>query len=337
MATEGLAFVLNRSPAAANELAEFCEVGCPNLARPSMWKTQAAVEDLGTPDLAGLDATGTTSVLIEAKFWAPLTDHQPVGYLRQLPADQSALLLFVAPSRRQDSLWNELMQRIRTMTGAAAAETTEGPYRVARIEQQHSLALCSWQQLLEPMAQAVVASADVDSSCDLKQLRGLCEAMDTAEFWPLSAGELDAPVGSRIRQYINIVRSAAADLKASGVASSRAADGTQLHNSYGRTWTGTYLNVAGYTCLLKFSTACWEEFGRTPIWLQVGLKGWPSPPRIEVALGSLLLAGQLVEMRDNWVDVSMTLPIGAERKEVVAAIVERVTVVRDLLAKVPGL
>ena len=48
------------------------------------------------PDLVGLDRTmGKECVLIEAKFWAGLTDRQPKAYLDRL--DPGKALLFVAP------------------------------------------------------------------------------------------------------------------------------------------------------------------------------------------------------------------------------------------------
>jgi hypothetical protein len=52
--------------------------------------------------------------MIEAKFWAGLTDRQRVHYLRRLEHNR-ALLLFVAPAQRLESLWPELERRV---TGA---------------------------------------------------------------------------------------------------------------------------------------------------------------------------------------------------------------------------
>jgi hypothetical protein len=50
--------------------------------------TQSSGDDGAIPDLAGLGSDGSTPLLIEAKFWAGLTNHQPVSYLRRLPVDQ---------------------------------------------------------------------------------------------------------------------------------------------------------------------------------------------------------------------------------------------------------
>lgn len=44
-------------------------------------------------------------LLVELKFWAGLTDNQPVAYLKKLPTDCHSALLEVAPARRIESLW----------------------------------------------------------------------------------------------------------------------------------------------------------------------------------------------------------------------------------------
>jgi hypothetical protein len=40
---------------------------------------------------------GSTPLLVEAKFWAGLTGHQPVSYWQRLPVEQPAMLLFLVP------------------------------------------------------------------------------------------------------------------------------------------------------------------------------------------------------------------------------------------------
>ena len=68
----------------------------------------------GIPDLTIRDAGGVVRVLVENKFWAGLTEMQPVGYLDQLPPDVSAALLFVVPHTRLHSVWGELKERCAT-------------------------------------------------------------------------------------------------------------------------------------------------------------------------------------------------------------------------------
>jgi hypothetical protein len=53
-------------------------------------------------------------LLIEAKFWAGLTENQPVTYLRSsLDSGQPGCLLFVMPAARLETVWPELVRRTR--------------------------------------------------------------------------------------------------------------------------------------------------------------------------------------------------------------------------------
>ena len=51
-------------------------------------------------------------MLIEAKFWAGLTDNQPIAYLERLPSNTPSALLFIAPTARLEILWNELRRTV---------------------------------------------------------------------------------------------------------------------------------------------------------------------------------------------------------------------------------
>ena len=71
---------------------------------------------MGTrPDLAGYDESGREHVLIEAKFTAGLTPHQPCKYLKRLRQKrQPSVVLFVAPAERREKLWKECCTRCTT-------------------------------------------------------------------------------------------------------------------------------------------------------------------------------------------------------------------------------
>ena len=62
------------------------------------------------PDLVGRTEHGEELLLIEAKFWAGLTEHQPITYLQRLPP--GGALLFVVPEARLPSIWNELLSAL---------------------------------------------------------------------------------------------------------------------------------------------------------------------------------------------------------------------------------
>jgi hypothetical protein len=108
LATEALAFIVNRSATMREELRNlFGRTGIelPQLAR---FRSQAGDDQGNIPDLMGLDTTGAERLFIENKFWAGLTENQLAGYLERLPAKESGLLVFIVPSRRFAIVWTEL-------------------------------------------------------------------------------------------------------------------------------------------------------------------------------------------------------------------------------------
>ncbi len=62
------------------------------------------------PDLTITDQDGQIRVLVENKFWAGLTDSQPIKYLERLPEDLHSALLFIVPKARMTTVWYELIK-----------------------------------------------------------------------------------------------------------------------------------------------------------------------------------------------------------------------------------
>ena len=51
-------------------------------------KTQTTWQDGAIPDLVGFDNEGRYVLIVESKFWAPLTPNQPTTYIERLPFEQ---------------------------------------------------------------------------------------------------------------------------------------------------------------------------------------------------------------------------------------------------------
>jgi hypothetical protein len=333
LATEALAYVLGESPSAGSALQQFASIAQPGIERPKIWRTQLPADDDSTPDLVGTDQSGAPVIILEAKFWAALTRHQPVSYLKQLPSDRSGLVLVVAPAVRLDSLWNELLQRTRDSFTTGNVVHTAAEYRHVALQGGHALGLCSWRTLLDHVAVALTSSGDVAAGADLAQLSAMCEVMDTTAFLPLHPEELSGATGARILHYIDLVKAAANDLKDRVDVSGMDQKGKHHGFSYGEDWSGSYLNLAGWGCMLRFSAGAWCRSGLSPIWLQVGYDGQPTVAKIEAALKPLAVRpGKIVPVaKKGFVDVAIELPVGTERHQVVASIVRQVTEVQHLI------
>ncbi len=113
VATEALNYILNHSSVAQRAFLQFVAQANVELPDTLLFRTQAVGDDDAIPDLVGTDSEARQVFLIEAKFWAGLTDNQPVTYLKRLPSQADGLLLFIAPALRFDTLWTELLRRCK--------------------------------------------------------------------------------------------------------------------------------------------------------------------------------------------------------------------------------
>lgn len=111
LATEGLCFLLKRSPAARKMLRDIVAGRGVDGPEGLLYETQATDKQDGSrPDVVGYDDQGHPRVVLEAKFWGGLTAHQPVTYLGRLPMQGGALLL-VLPAAGMEVVWAELLRR----------------------------------------------------------------------------------------------------------------------------------------------------------------------------------------------------------------------------------
>ena len=187
VAVEALGYILNKSPAALVALNRLVQAGNAHMAEVEMVRTQSVqADDQGQmrPDLVGFDKSPTKRVLIEAKFWAGLTDHQPKGYLEQLPQDGPAVLLFVAPGARLETLWRTLRTRLGDQLGRDEGDMPV--FSAGLIGSEKRLMLVSWQHLLESIAMTVGAAGERDVQGDVQQLLGLTQRMDDQAFLPIT-------------------------------------------------------------------------------------------------------------------------------------------------------
>ena len=187
LAVDALGHILSGSKAARLALSKMIEAGGAVVGEIAQVRTQAAGKEGERPDLAGFDRDGRERVLIEAKFWAGLTDNQPVAYLERLPANTPSALLFVAPAARLETLWNELRRTVaKSQSGLTLAKGSEATaLRSAPAGGKRHLLLTSWQAMLGRMATEAAAASESDTEKDIGQLRGLAAQQDDEAFLPL--------------------------------------------------------------------------------------------------------------------------------------------------------
>ena len=207
VAVEALGFILSRSDAARRALRDLLKVEGLDVGELTDAGTQVGDETLARPDLAIYDRERKERVLIEAKFWAGLTENQPIAYLVRLPLDERpAVLLFVAPEARIETLWPELRRVIEHPFGWQPVDVSnDTEIKCALVDEgTRFLVLVSWRALLDRMLSFAMSSGD-SIKADIRQLHTLCEQQDQEAFLPLKPHELAPEIPRRMLQFNRLV------------------------------------------------------------------------------------------------------------------------------------
>lgn len=337
--TEGLGFVLRGSLVVRTALRDqlVAAIGTP-LADDLVWENQAVDEEQTIPDLVASSADRKEVVLLEAKFWAGLTDNQPVAYLRRLGCgkqgcEKAGLLVFIAPALRIATLWPELRQRCKDAKLHIGEDVWPAGHRdfvMAPVDGDCQMALASWDWLLSGLRRAAEA-ADYEAAADLRQLEGVARRMDKAGFLPLRGEELGELAGHRIVQFCKLVDDATQVLRDKW----KLVFTTNLKATAGPGWYGRYLTMKGQGCRLCFNADLWSQHGRSPIWFEVYGVGWKPSRETWDALSSLKAEDPpRLYASEEAPAVPLILPTGVERKAVLEGIVQQVRGLHDLISAV---
>ena len=186
-----LGHLLNGSEASREALQNFMLTLGADIGRISRVSTEyTGRRPGGTPDLVGENSAGEERLLVEAKFDAPLTQNQPVEYLHRLQPGRPSVLLFLSPSWRLNSLWEELRQRVKAdnCLEGLKNEHKEPEILWGDVGENRKLILTSWRFLLDNIA-AQASSTAAQTINDVHQIQGLVERRS---FESLRRGELPA-------------------------------------------------------------------------------------------------------------------------------------------------
>lgn len=287
LATHSLAYILNKSEAAKAALGEVLRTGGADVGPIERAVAEVAGENEERVDLVAYNKLGEERVLIEAKFWAGLTENQPGTYLDRLPKDdRTAVLLFIAPELRLPTLWGHVLQRAKD-TGArwetiadpgklgAAVVLGRGAKEQPFVRGNRWLMLTSWRALLGAMASRADIEGDGLAGEDIRQLNALCERQDTEAFLPIGKDEFGPDVPRRLRDLRRLVDDAVARARKIGCANTEGLRVTPRATGYGTyvrlgseakdVWAGAWFGVSYERWLSEESRPLWIEFGNRPM------------------------------------------------------------------------
>ena len=297
IATEALRHIFDHSDACVDALNGVIQSGIQGVNAVTTVKTQVIHTDGTRPDLVGFDETRMERVLIEVKFWAELTRNQPNGYINRLPDDGPALVMFLAPEDRIQSLWPQLQGRISQQFGPLVE--TESERRCVRVgDTQKHLMIVSWGGLLDSMA--------ADGA--LKPIR--------------RGEEFGADSERRQRDYKRLVDASTERGIEQEWASRKGLRATPRGYGYGR-----YVSLRGTVVWFGINIEQFEGSGETPLWVDLCVE-WNEhlrdmPPEARDALG----------MQDSqWAPVALRRDV--EYLEILEGVVDSLKQIADVLHRV---
>ena len=275
VATEALRYILQQSEAARKALESMMVNAGVEVDSLSRFQTEAIGEEGERVDLVCYDEAGAERVLIEAKFWAGLTDNQPNTYLARLPENTHSALMFVAPAQRIETLWPELCRRAEEqheLTVEPDASTSVELRRASVGSHGHKMLVTSWRVVLEQMDSRASLAGDRTAVKDIEQLLGLTERMDSDAFLPLHSDELGQDFPRRMLNMVRLVDDATQRAVANDWADINGLRVAPQWYGFGR-----YLRLNGVVAWLGIDFRCWSGQGESPIWLHSQDGRWSDP------------------------------------------------------------
>ena len=329
VATTALAFMLDTSEATRAGMMKLLRGVVPQL--PRLWFRTQQTEGDNRPDMWGNDDAGLPHVFVENKFWAGLTDNQPVSYLRILAKHPYAtVLLMVAPKARELMLARELKLRMEeagisaTEQGATAGTVMSFTTNIGPI-----LALTSWDNLFSFLE--LELADDPAARNDLLQLRALCDAVDNEAFAPISAEQLsDLRAPGFVLQLGSLVQEAVAFSVKAGILDCRRLNPQADFNRTGRyAYLGQDRQVGIW---LGIHFRLWKAHGGTPLWVVIS--------------GDFGRASEVLPLLEPWAEktrvvsvrdeddfaLAVDIKVGEDKETVIKAIAVRLKQIADVVS-----
>ena len=329
VATDALAYIIEYSSEARNGIMKLLRGVVPEM--PELrFQTQLS-EGSDRPDMWGYN-NNEPRVFMENKFWASLTDNQPVSYLKRLAGyTQPALLLVVAPEAREQTLWRALSRRLKD-AGISVQERGDVPDIVhsALTVEGPVLALTSWTRLISALEREI--SDDQRARSDLFQLRALCKAADTDV--PISSADVtDQRTPALILQLSSIVQAAVNLAENRGTLFKGRLRPQADWERIGR--YAAFSNEQGVGVWLGIHFGLWKSYGETPLWAVFPPSNWGRAREVRAWLEPWAAEKGIRVNRqdDDSFVVALDLAFGQERDQVVSGIVERLGEIASVISR----
>ncbi len=259
-ATQALTYILNRDNDIAKAFIGMLGGGPMEF---ELGHIQAEVSSEGSrPDLTIHDTDGHVRIFVENKFWAPLTEAQPVSYLDSLPENPESALVFVVPEKRVATVWQILKERCETAGMEWEGIEENAPVKRVRVGGKN-LMITNWQHTLGKLLDAAHPGND-GTRHDLLQLQGLVDREVLEGFLPLCDEDVtDQDSARRLVNFIGLIGSIVEKLT-----QDRNADTVSRNASSSTYYSGQYFCMYDrFELFLAIDLTLWRDHGVSPLWL----------------------------------------------------------------------
>jgi hypothetical protein len=333
VATDALAFILNSSESARNGMIKLLRGLDPNM--PNLQFRVQQTEGSIRPDMWGYD-NEEPHVYIENKFWAGLTDNQPVYYLNELAKyTKPTVLLVVVPGAREQTICRELKKRIADANISGTGQDIDAGGIVYSFTTDNGpiLAVTSWTRLLSILELEV--ADDPSARSDLLQLQSLCELADSDAFLPLSSEEVtDQRSPATIIQLGTVVQTAVDVAVNKGIVNIEGLMPQANWERVGRYAKFSNKNGVGFWIGIHFRF--WKKYGGTPLWVVFSSSAFGLAPKVRSLLESQASRQGIFTVFDNDEDefaIAIDILPGEEKDLVVRGIIDRLQMIANVLSK----
>ncbi len=261
VATLALQYIVSRSTSLN---AEFSRILYNALKSNADYKLNYVCQSVGEngerPDIAGIDLNGREQILCESKFYAGLTENQPIAYLNRLQQNGAIGLVFICPALRKTTLWSKLLELCKDRE---VIEVDECCVAVDGVR----MAIIVWNDIVESLRHTASSEA-VEVLPDIYQLDGFCKLMDSEAFIPFSMEDLGSDVARKEERFYRVVDELIDFIKKdkSLYPSTKGVKATAYRQGYARG-----IRIREYWIVVNYDRELWlnPSTAETPFWVTI--------------------------------------------------------------------
>lgn len=206
LATDSLFYLLKRYELLGNEFIKVIADMGLIIENALTFDTQIAMSGGEIPDLVGTNEEGDTILLVESKFWAPLSPNQPISYLSRLSSNCDGMVVILGPASRCKTLWPKILNLCEDAGLHSTDELGSPPNLLSvRLTPKSRLGYLSWGYLLEYFQVILDNEGNSRGSNEVWQLLALSERLEADAFQPFVPDELISSSDRRIAQLHSFI------------------------------------------------------------------------------------------------------------------------------------